>query len=81
MLDLNKYNGWTSLMHAMAELWKWVLPGDDVFQWSKMLIINAFPVCVCLSVYVCVCVRACARISNLQYFDIIRDQKYGLFKT
>ena len=22
MLDLNKYNGWTSLMYAMAELWK-----------------------------------------------------------
>ena len=22
MLDLNKYNGWTSLKYAMAELWK-----------------------------------------------------------
>ena len=42
-------------------------------------------VCVYVCVCVCVCVRVCVcvsiRISSLQYFDMIKDQKYGLFKT
>ena len=32
MPDLNKYNGWTKMMYAMAELWKSILPGDDFFN-------------------------------------------------
>ena len=34
-------------------------------------------VCVC----VCVCVFVCVCVSSLQHFDIIKDKKYGLFKT
>ena len=50
---------------------------------------NAFPVCLCLCVVMCVCVYVggwagvcvCVCISSLQYFDMIKDQKYGLFKS
>ena len=39
--------------------------------------------CVCryVCVYVCVCVCVCVCVSSLQYFDMIKDKKYGLFKT
>ena len=36
-------------------------------------------VCVCVCVRACVCVCVC--VSSLQYFDMIKDKKYGLFKT
>ena len=42
---------------------------------------------VCVCVCACVCVSACVRVcvcvcvSSLQYFDMIKDKKYGLFKT
>ena len=41
--------------------------------------------CVCVCVCTCVCVRVCVCtcvcISSLHYFDMIKDQKYALFKT
>ena len=48
-----------------------------------MLTRNAFPVCVgacacvCGCVYVHVC-GVCVCVLNLQYFDMIKDKKYGL---
>ena len=44
-------------------------------------------VCVCVCVHACVCVRVCVHvcvcvcISSLHYFDMIKDKKYGIFKT
>ena len=41
-------------------------------------------VCVCVLCVCCVCVMCvcvCVCISGLQYFEIIKDQKYGPFKT
>ena len=44
-----------------------------------MLTRNAFPVCAGACVCACVCVCVC--LSSLQHFDMIKDKKYGLFKT
>ena len=40
-------------------------------------------VCVCVCVFTCVCMCVCVCMSNssLHYFDMIKDKKYGLFKT
>ena len=54
MLDLNKYNGWTSLMYVMAELWKRTLPSDEFLMKKNVnsKCISVTYVCLSVCVYV-----------------------------
>ena len=70
MLDLNKHDGWTSLMYAM----------EINFTWWQFFSVKKNLNYKCISC-VRVRVRVRVRISSLHYFEMIKDQKYGLLLT